>query len=716
MRHLIGACLLLLGLTACDLSSINSPYTEQFEDESVLYSSFSIRPKHLDPARSYSSNEAQFTAQIYEPPLQYHYLKRPYTLIPLAANSLPTVNYYNAEGVRLDGEINIHDLAYSIYEISIKPGIQYQPHPAFSRISNGEFEYHELNDDELTTIQTLSDFKNTDTRELVAADYVYQVKRLAHPDIHSPILSLMAEHIVGLTEFSQQLQQQKQAGQSIDLQSFDISGVELIDKYRYQIKVKGKYPQLNYWLAMPFFAPMPWEADLFYQQAGLKKKNISLDWYPVGTGPYYLTENNPNRRMVLTKNPNFHGELYPSQGEKGDQASGLLEDATNEMPFINKVIFSLEKESIPLWNKFLQGYYDASGINSDSFDQAIQVGGGGDFNLSKGMIEKNIKLKTAIETSTYYMGFNMLDSVVGGYSEQAKKLRQAISIAIDYEEYISIFTNGRGTAAQGPIPPGMFGHIEGEEGINPYVYEWKNNVAKRKSIRDAKQLLIEAGYPNGRDENTGKPLILHLDVPASGPDAKARFDWVRKQFQKLDIQLVIRNTDYNRFQEKMRKGQAQIFQWGWNADYPDPENFLFLLYGPNGKVNDQGENAANYQNIIFDELFEKMRTMDNGDERQKIIDKMLEALHKDSPWVWGYHPKQFYLYHAWNKNIKPNLMANNTLKYRRLDAELRQQQQQQWNTPILWPLAMIFLIILVLLIPAITMYRNKNHTKITIEK
>jgi len=716
MRHLIGACLLLLGLTACDLSSINSPYTEQFEDASVLYSSFSIRPKHLDPARSYSSSEAQFTAQIYEPPLQYHYLKRPYTLIPLAANSLPTVNYYNAEGLRLDGEVKIQDIAYSIYEISIKSGIQYQPHPAFSRKNSGEFEYHELNDDELTTIQSLSDFKNTDTRELVAADYVYQIKRLAHPDIHSPILSLMAEHIVGLTEFSQQLQQQKQVGQSIDLQNFDISGVELIDKYRYQIKVKGKYPQLNYWLAMPFFAPMPWEADLFYQQVGLKKKNISLDWYPVGTGPYYLTENNPNRRMVLTKNPNFHGELYPSQGEKGDQASGLLQDAGNEMPFINKVIFSLEKESIPLWNKFLQGYYDASGINSDSFDQAIQVGGGGDFNLSKGMIEKNIELKTAIETSTFYMGFNMLDSVVGGYSEQAQKLRQAISIAIDYEEYISIFTNGRGTPAQGPIPPGMFGHIEGKEGINPYVYEWQNNVAKRKSINDAKQLLIEAGYPNGRDENTGKPLILHLDVPASGPDAKARFDWVRKQFQKLDVQLVIRNTDYNRFQEKMRKGQAQIFQWGWNADYPDPENFLFLLYGPNGKVNDQGENAANYQNIIFDELFEKMRTMDNGDERQKIIDQMLEVLHKDSPWVWGYHPKQFYLYHAWNKNIKPNLMANNTLKYRRLDAERRQQQQQQWNAPILWPLAMVFLIILVLLIPAITMYRNKNHTKIKIEK
>lgn len=58
----------------------------------------------------------------------------------------------------------------------------------------------------------------------------------------------------------------------IDLNAIDISGVRVIDKYRYQIKVRGKYPQLRYWLAMPFFAPMPWEADVFYQQQGLKKR------------------------------------------------------------------------------------------------------------------------------------------------------------------------------------------------------------------------------------------------------------------------------------------------------------------------------------------------------------------------------------------------------------------------------------------------------------
>jgi ABC-type oligopeptide transport system substrate-binding subunit len=102
---------------------------------------------------------------------------------------------------------------------------------------------------------------------------------------------------------------------------------------------------------------------------------------------------------------------------------------------------------------------------------------------------------------------------------------------------------------------------------------------------------------------TGKPLVLYLDTTDRGPGDKPRFDWLRRQFGKLNVQLEIRGTDYNRFQEKVRKGNAQIFYWGWNADYPDPENFLFLLHGPQGKVKSQGENASNWVNPEFDRLF-----------------------------------------------------------------------------------------------------------------
>jgi hypothetical protein len=159
----------------------------------------------------------------------------------------------------------------------------------------------------------------------------------------------------------------------------------------------------------------------------------------------------------------------------------------------------------------------------------------------------------------------------------------------------------------------------------------------------------------------------------------------------------------------MLKGTAQIFQWGWNADYPDPENFLFLLYGPNSKVEHGGENAANYRNPEFDRLFEAMKNMENSPERQRLIDRMMALARKDAPWVWGFFPKDFSLHHSWLMNLKPNLMANNTLKYRRIDPELRTRLQAEWNRPVRWPLLLLLGLLLALLLPAFIGYRRHQN-------
>lgn len=702
--------LFVLLLAGCDISAVNSPYPAAESEKTVRYSSFMLRPKHLDPARSYSANESLITAQIYEPPFQYHYLKRPYTLEPLTAASMPEVELLDKNGEVLTAAQQTPDnVAFSRYTITIRPGIAYQPHPAFAQNKSGQWLYHDIDETTSRHITSIMDFPQLATRELKAADYVYQIKRLAHPEVHSPILGLMSEHIVGLGDFAAAVGKMRQQGHAIDLRELQISGVQVIDDHRYQITVYEQYPQLKYWLAMPFFAPIPWEADVFYQQTLLIDKNITLDWYPVGTGAYYMTENDPNRRMVMLKNPNYHGEIYPSEGTPGDAAAGLLDDAGLPMPFIDKIIYTLEKESTSYWGKFIQGYYDVSGLTSDSFEQAIQVSSAGSFGLSEDMMKKGIDLQSAVGTTTHYIGFNMLDSVVGGNSERARKLRQAIAIAIDQEEFVSIFFNGRGIPAQGPIPPGIFGYREGKEGLDPYVYEWRDNAVRTKPIEYAQNLLVEAGYPNGRDAETGQPLVLYFDISAVGPDAKSQLDWMRKQFQKLNIQLVIRSTDYNRFQDKMRRGQTQIFKVGWSADYPDPENFLFLLYGPNAKAIHNGENSANYQNTEFDKLFEQMRVMPDDAKRQKIIDEMVSIVRHDAPWVWGFHPKELTLFHAWNKNIKPNLMANNTLKYHRIDPLLRDQLRAKWNKPTIWPLTLLLLFIFLAMLPAVIIYRRKKY-------
>jgi oligopeptide transport system substrate-binding protein len=705
----------LLSLAAC-AGPWNNPYPHRDETANIAYARFGERPKLLDPARSYSANEYAFIAQIYEPPLQYHYLKKPYTLVPLTAEEVPKPRYFDRADHELINPGPTQEVAYSLYDIRIRPGIHYQPHPAFAKDASGRYLYLHLSRDELKAIHSLSDFPQTGTRELVAADYVYEIKRLADPRLNSPIFGVMSDYIAGMKEFAATLRQAERTAAKgtegptyIDLDRYPLEGAQVIDRYTYRIKVVGRYPQLLYWLAMPFFAPVPPEVDRFHAQSGMAEKNLTLDWYPVGTGPYMLTVNNPNRQMVMVRNPNFHDEYYPSEGMPGDREAGLLDDAGKRLPFIDKVVFSLEKEDIPYWNKFLQGYYDISGVSSDAFDQAIRLGSTGEATLSDQMREKGIRLQTDVGTSIFYFGFNMLDPVVGGYGERQRLLRQAISIALDYEEYISIFANGRGVAAQGPIPPGIFGYREGEAGINPYVYDWVNGKPQRKPIGEARRLLEQAGYAGGVDAHTGRPLVLNLDVAAGGPEDRARLDWFRKQFQKLDIQLVVRNTDYNRFQDKMQSGAAQLFMWGWNADYPDPENFLFLLYGPNGQVAHHGENAANYENPQFDRLFERMKNMSDGPERAAIIDRMVDIARRDAPWLWGFHPVNFTLYHAWVHNTASNLMANNTLKYRRIDPVLRKESRDEWNRPVLWPLGVFGIVLLLFIVPAAMLHMRRQY-------
>lgn len=708
----------------------NNPYPAGEQRENIYYTTFGEPPKHLDPARSYSSNEYEFIGQIYEPPLQYHYLKRPYELVPLSAASVPVPVYLDKNANVLPPDISPDSVHRAIYEISIKKGILYQNHPAFAQGPKGKPLYAGLTKEDLNGINEIKDFPQTGTRELTADDFIFQIMRLADPQLHSPILSILAKYILGLEEFAAALRRdldgiRKARRQSIgaaysqlinerrqpiilDYQKHPCPGVQKVDDYTFRIILKSKYPQFIYWLAMPFFAPVPQQVVRFYKQGPLEEKNITLDRFPVGTGPYRIQTYNPNMEIVLLKNENFHGTQYPQQGESDDRAKGLLVDAARPLPFIKKIVFKLEKEAIPRWNKFLQGYYDSSGITSDSFDQAITLSAEGKAELTDFMKAKGIQLITSVRPSLFYMGFNMQNDVVGGYTGKKQKLRQAISIALDYEEYIEIFNNGRGVPAMSPLPPGIFGYMAGAEGINPFVYRWnvKKERPERKSITEAKKLLAEAGYPGGRDKE-GKPLVITFDNAWTGVDAKPIISWFIKRFKLLGIQLENRTTDYNRFQEKMLAGNFQFFSWGWNADYPDPENFFFLLVGANSKVAFQGENTANYSNPEFDRYFKRMENMDNTPERLSIIKKMIHLLQQDAPWVWGFHPVAFVLNHQWVGNLKSNTMAINTMKYIKIDAIQRAELRSIWNRPNFRPLIISLIIVVAVLIPAIIFLRQR---------
>ena len=717
-------------LSACGEVS-NNPHPWGSEATNTMFVPFRERsPKYLDPTSSYSNDETPYTYQVYEPPYGYHYLKRPYELVGRAAQAIASPQYLDKNAKPMAVDAPGEQVAETIFDIHLKPGIRFAPHPAFAKDAQGGYLYHHMRKEDVADKYKVTDFKETDTRELTADDYVYGIRRLATPRIKSPSFSTMADYIVGLKQYGEKIaaiDRELRKGMAptdrdlpfLDFRQYAFDGVQALDKTTLRIRVKGKYPQFKYWLAMTFFAPVPWEAESFYAQPGMAQKNLTLNYWPVGTGPYMLTDYVENRRHVLERNPNFHGETYPCEGEAGDQGKGYLADCGKSLPFADKVVFDIEKEGVPLMSKFMQGYYDSPAIERLDYGTGMIVSMGDSAEKEREYREKGIKLPTTIEANNWYIGFNWLDPVVGKGStpeqiERNRKLRQALSIAIDWEEHIAIFEKGQGVSAHGPLPPSLFGYRDdGPSAFNPVVFKRNaDGSAVRRPIDEAKALLAQAGYPEGRDAKTGKPLVLNFDYQSSAtPGNKSLLDWYVKQFAKIGVQLEVRATDYNRFQDKMSKGSVQIFFWGWLADYPDAENFLFMLYGPNSKAltDGNGENNANYQSAAFDKLFEQMKFIDDGPEKQRLIDQMIGIVQQDAVWSFGYFPTSAAAYHQWIGNGKPTQIVRNHISYLNLNPQLRAAKLKEWNQPVWWPIPLIVLVLVGAVVPAWFAYRRREQ-------
>ena len=701
----LGVLLAMLGglLAGCN----NNPLPGAVAASNTLVSAMiEGSPRHLDPVASYWSNDTPFTYQIYEPPYGYHYLLRPFQLRAKTALEVERPTYLDRDGRVLADDAPGEQVAQSVYDIRIRPGILYQPHPAFAQDEAGRHRYHALRAGELGARRSPLDFEHSGSRELVADDYVYALKRQATPRVTTPVFGIFSEYVLGLKDYGVLIKAEDarlRAGADpssldrpfLDFRRWPLAGASAPEKHLLRLRIKGKYPQWNYWMTTTFLAPVPWEADAFYAQPGMAAAGLSLDNWPLGTGPYMMTEVIRDRRHVLRRNPNYRGEPYPCEGMPGDREAGLLDDCGKTTPFIDRFVFTVEREAVPRQAKFRQGYYDIEVFERTDTGMDYLVAMQDSAAVRQEYQDKGFRLPRFADVTSWYLGMNMLDPVLGwgdtpAQRERNRKLRQAIAIAIDWEEYSKIFPKSAGEVAMGPLPAGIFGSRHGTAaGINPVTHRWRDGKAVRRSIDEARQLLAEAGYPDGRDAATGQPLVIHYDFYAAPtPENKSGIDWVVRQFAKLGIQLDVRATDNNQFQDKTRRGQYQLFWLGWLADYPDAENFLFQLYGPNAKTAHGGENTANYANPEFDALFEQMRLRDDGPAKQALIDRMVRIVQLDAPWSFGYFPYASGAAQSWVHNYRPAVLIRDQGRYLRLDVAERVQKQAAWNRPLWWPLGL----------------------------
>jgi ABC-type transport system substrate-binding protein len=398
-----------------------------------------------------------------------------------------------------------------------------------------------------------------------------------------------------------------------------------------------------------------------------------------------VSRSHSRSRIVLERNPHWYGiehpewyapaAVYPSEGEPDDTAHGYLDSAYTgkPLPFLDRIELRLDKEDIPAFTKVLQGYDDASGIIEESFDRVVKDG-----RLSDDMAALGMRLDRAVLPSVYYLGFNMTDGVVGAPAgDKGRKLRQAMSLAIDSREFTRIFQNGRGVPAQSPLPPGLFGYDESY--VNPF---------RRVDLERAAALLREAGYPGGVDPQTGRALHLTFDSGDTSARGRLRYQFFVDAWRRLGLDVEIAATTYNQFQEKVRKGSYQLFMWGWVADYPDPENFLFLLWSPMAR-SAGGPNTANFADPTYDAKFLAMRDRPNDDERRRLIRELTAIVERERPWIELFYPESYTLTHGWVHNAKPLGMSFSTLKYRDLDPATRERLRREWNEPVTWPAWML---------------------------
>jgi oligopeptide transport system substrate-binding protein len=274
-----------------------------------------------------------------------------------------------------------------------------------------------------------------------------------------------------------------------------------------------------------------------------------------------------------------------------------------------------------------------------------------------------------------------------------------MSLAYNRPERIEIFANGRAEPAQGPIPPGFIGYDA--DFRNPY---------SEFDIEKARRLLAEAGYPEGIGPD-GKRLTLSFETTGTSTGTMQDADFFRQEMKKLGITIEITQNTWTQFQEKLRDGRAQVYGLGWIADYPDPENFLQLFYGPS---RSPGPNNANYQNPEYDRLFDEMSALSDIDPEEskrkyEVCREMEKMVTGDCPWIFGLYYYSYTLCHKWHRNYKPHAFAYNAMKYESVDPELRMKLSREWNRPFMVP-AYLFLGVVALL-ATLFVYKVKKQSE-----
>jgi ABC-type transport system substrate-binding protein len=533
----------------------------------TLRITFQAAETGFDPVRISDYYSGTIIEAIFDPLLTYDYLARPVRLVPNVTESLPVI----AD-------------AGKTYVFRIRPGIYFADDPAFK----GQ------------------------RRELTARDYAYAIKRFIDPRNRSPYAFLFAGKIAGLDDLAT-------AAQKTGRFDYDapVAGLETLDPYTLRIRLNETDYNFSHLLAFPLSGAVAREAIEAYGD--------DTNSHPVGTGPYYLKSYTRSSRIVLEANPGYRARTWDfSPGTDPLDREIVARMQGRKIPQIDRVQISIMEETQSRWLAFLGRESDMEYQLAEVAPTFIDHAG----RLQPEFAKKGIRLERSVDPEITYTYFNMNERIgdqpnpVAGFSREKIALRRAIAMAYKVDDQIRIVRKGQAVRVQYPIPPGVAGHDPSYRSTIPYSPQLANALLDRFGYRKARD-----GYRTLPD---GKPLVIRYSSTPTERDRQ--FDELMKRsLDSIGIRLEIHK---DRFPELLKlENQCRLMMRGaaWIADYPDGDNFMQLLYGPNSA---QSNNAC-YRSPEFDRRYEKARLLPDGPERNALYREMTRLMEVHTVWIMG---------------------------------------------------------------------------------